>query len=305
MVDAAANLRKFVVLKRDGEMATEKMTLKLPGDAKQGIMDGLVQCLDKSTALATMVGEAEVDDTASVPAELGTALSQVGEMYMGMAKQYAPAAAAPPGDAPAPDAPAPPAAPEAEKAAQPGAPAPATAPTGEVAKALPPELHDGDSFKQLLNDGDSMKRLLQKAIAIGTYEASIAKAGRKIKGQRFETLRGLHDSLGKLLNELAFDQAEEGAAAAPAKKDAAPSAITKGIDDATTQAELTRVRKELTDTRAQLAAVNRAPATSNGGSADNADPEPVAKGKAVVWANDMAADIERRKKAAPAAPRGR
>ena len=76
VVDKAANLREFVLLKRDTMTTTEKMTLKLPGDAKQGIIDGLAQALDKATALAAMVGDAEVADDATVPAELSAALTQ-------------------------------------------------------------------------------------------------------------------------------------------------------------------------------------------------------------------------------------
>jgi hypothetical protein len=305
MVDAAANLKQWVLLKGIGSMTTTtKMTLKLPSAAKSGIMDGLAQALDKLTALATMVGDAEVDDAATVPSELGTALADIGTLISGLATQFGAPAPADGGDGNAPPPPegAPPP-PEAAKSNEPS--------TGEVGKKLPTELHDGDSFKALMTDGDSLKTVLHKAIALAHAEiaaASISKAGRKMAGARYQKLSELHDSLGKLLNELAYDEANEKASnAAPAAKknleggDGAAE-ITKAIEAANKvkadlKAEMSALEKRLTPTKSPVA-------TSNGGTVEGGEGSntaPVTKGKPVVWPIDHAKHIvEKRAKKATA-----
>lgn len=90
LVDAAANLRKFVIQKRNSTMKLDKadLSLKLPPDAKRAIMEGLSQGLDKLTALATIVGDADEDETAAVPDELVSALEQCADIVDGLADQY-------------------------------------------------------------------------------------------------------------------------------------------------------------------------------------------------------------------------
>lgn len=295
LVDTAANLRKFVLTKRDSSMA-DTMTLKLPGAAKTGIMDGLAQCLDKATALATMVSDAEVDDAATVPEELGTALKQVGEMFSGMAQQYAPTgapAASADGSAPPP--------PDGQQAPPPADAAgkSATAPT---AKALPAPMHDGDSMKNLLRDGDSIDSLMTKALAMGYAELAgmaVEKAGRKISGARHSKLAELHSALGKLVNDLAFDQANEAAAGTPAKK-AAEAPVTKSATDlekalADSNAATDRLRKEVADLRSNVTAIGKSAGESNAGGVEG-DAAGAPEGGALAWPTDMAASVKMKKR---------
>jgi hypothetical protein len=306
LVDAAANLRKFVLTKRNDGMATEKMTLKLPTAAKQGIMDGLAQCLDKATALSTMVGDAEVDDAATVPQELSAALSQVGEMFEGMAQQYGgapPEADTGPDQAPPPDGGAPPPAPQG--------------------KNLPTELHDGDNMKPL-REGDSLKTLYHKTIAAAHDEvAAVEKAGRKMAGARYKKLSELHDNLGKLLNELAYDEASEAQAGKGAQKNApapvapvakteapppdggapppatpapaTPPAVTNEAFNelvATTKGIAETLTKKVGELDARVNVISKSTGTSNalqpeGGGAPPAEP--------VKWAADMSAEVRKKK----------
>lgn len=321
LVDAAANLRKFVLTKRNDDMNTQKMTLKLPAAAKQAMMDGIGQALDKATALASVVGDAETDDAAAVPEELNTALKQIGEMFNGMAAQYG-------GSAPATDA----------GAAQPP-PAPASpgeaAPSPDMGKALdatakglPSECKDGSNFKQLLNDGDSFKTLLHKAVAAGHLEVAawekLDKAGRKIAGARFTKLTELHDTLGKLLNELAYDEAAEAKAGMeaekaktppppPPKKPAEAAPAAKGAEGTVAKSDGTALEseavilmkgmKELIEAQGkqilaqgkELAAIGKAHGVTNAGSVEGeAAPEPSSN---VQWASDMSAAVAKKHKA--------
>lgn len=122
LVDRAANERKFAIAKRDGAMpkmtkaewaakatvvkaalaevmaklagskaaGVAKLEFALPTEAKQSLMDGLADALDRLTALATMVGDAQVNDSAPVPPELVSALVQVAELLEGTASQFGP-----------------------------------------------------------------------------------------------------------------------------------------------------------------------------------------------------------------------
>lgn len=299
LVDAAANLRKWVLTKRDNSMSTEKMTLKLPGAAKQGIMDGLASALDKATALSTMIGDAEVDDAAVVPAELGAALMQVGEMFEGMATQYAGSAAD------AADANKPP-------ANEGGQPPPTTAesPTG---KALPPP-HTDPGYKSELHDGDSLKQIYTKAIGLVGEMDALTKAGRKIAGHRYKSLQDLHSTLGKLLNDLAFDEASEANAAAGGDAKKNETAATAKNDGGTatppsatpvTEDKLAEITKAANDTRdallkriadqdAKIAAITKASGVSNAGAVEGDGKPPSGD---VKWASDMSAERAAQKQA--------
>lgn len=400
LVDRAANERTFAVTKRSGGMprmtkaewtakaktvkaalaealrklagdksaGVAKLEFKLPTEAKQALMDALADALDRLTALATMVGDAEVDDAAAVPEELASALTQVAELLSGAASQFSGGAPAggeeAEGEKPAGDAegapPGPPEGPEGKRLAKAeldsltaatvtigaareqlwsvceimgkdpaaaaekikqvagmldsaagfmaagGAPAPAAGSTEEKAakavaeKALPAELRDGDSLKTEHADGDSLKETLQKAVAEGYLTAAkLSKAGRKIAGKRYEKLKALHDTLGSLLNELAYDEASGGGKEAPAKKsaDAEPEPtveeLKKKLADATAAA---KVEREALEKRV-------AELSKRAGEPRSAEVEgsaPVAKGD-VVWPVDMSADARKRKAAEAAA----
>lgn len=281
LVDNGANLRRFVIVKRNDmtQTTTAKVALRLPTEAKQGIMDGLGQMLDKLTALATMVGDAETDDAAVVPPDLGLALRQCGEMCIAIADQYSPAAE------PAPEA----APPDAEPAAM-AAPPPAAAP-GEVGKALPPAQADPLTLAAQKDPLTMAPKTMQAAAdlfkAMGDEIADVAKAGRKISGGRFKKLSELHDALGKLLNELSYDDAA--AAAGLLGEDAPPAKKAAGAD----------VAKQLADLRAQVASQQETIAKFNRAPADAPRARPAGEGggapSAVRWPTDMSADLHNRR----------
>lgn len=294
VVDAAANLRKFVLIKRDdtmGDTNVQKEALKLPSAAKQGIMDGLAQALDKLTALATLVGDAEVDDAAAVPPDLGAALNQTAELMEGMAAQYC---AAPPTDeappAGAEGEPPPPAA-GAEGGVAP--PAGKSVDGVEVGKGLPSEQHDGESMKEQ-HDGDSLSQVMRKAVAAAHIElASLEKAGRKIATARYKKLSELHDTLGKLLNELAYDDAAEaaGASASDAKKDAGNEALKKAVEEG--KAAQTALATKLAEQDKQIAVLSKQQGVSNSRPVEGGGAPP----QAVVWPFDMSAALKKNKAA--------
>jgi hypothetical protein len=424
LVDRAANEKKFAIAKRapmpkmskadwtakaklvktalvaamqklagDKAAGVAKLEFKLPSEAKQSLMDGLADALDRLTALATMVGDAEVDDGAGVPEELVSALTQVAELLQGTAGQYAAGEAAPAegGEAPAGEAEGAPAGPPegpegkrlqkaeldnltaatvtigaareqlwgvcdlmgkdpaaaAEKVKQiagmldsaagfmssGGAPAPAAGSAEEkaakallVAKGLPSELHDGDSLKGEHRDGDSLKETLQKACAqVLLLDVATAKAGRKIARARYEKLQSLHSTLGSLLNELAYDEAAEGAAGGKATDKAAPAEgekpggkpapgkggkheeapAQKSAGDGDGVAEL---KKRIADGEAARARLEKqvAELSRRAGVPVSAPVEETAKrgaegDDAVKWPQDMSADVAKRKAAAKAA----
>ncbi len=305
LVDAAANLRRYVIVKRDEGIMSEqnnrtvKVALRLPTEAKQGIMDGLGQALDKWTALASMVGEAEADDAATVPTDLGMALSQCGDLVKGLAEQYAPAPAeageeAPPSDAPPPDGDQAP--PDVGKAA----------PEDEAKKSLPAPVRNGDNMtpqhdsltmqpKMAALAGELMK-------AFGDEIVAAAKAGRKIAGSRYKKLSELHNTLGTLLNELAYDEAnekaEEKAARSSARKDAPVTKGTDGsnpllgkIDELLNQSKSNAER--IAATEAAIAKINRTPDVPRGRQVEGGGAPP----SAFQWPADLSAALAEQKKA--------
>lgn len=322
LVDNAANKRRFVIVKRDGVMSDKKPVakdgLRLPSEAKQGIMDGLSQVLDKVTALATMVGEAETDDQAAVPDDLGLALNQCAELLEGLATQYGSPPTdeqAPPAGDQAPDAAASPPPPDAAgKSAT-------EEKDAETKKDLPgpksdanfntPQDHGGDMTEQ--HHGFDMSKAvggLAEAMSIAAKliadEATeTAKAGRKIKGSRYQKLTELHGALGKLLNELAFDDASEAAEAKtagknPTKKDA-PAPVAKAAPKTSDEKldkllDLTEKNAaKLKEHDAAIAKMGRQPAESRTQDVTEGNGAPQKK---VVWPLDMSADLQERKRAA-------
>ena len=264
LVDKAANLRNFVVTKKDETMpnATQKTALKLPATAKQGLQDGLGQIIDKVTALASIIGDAETDDTAAVPEELSTALNQIGQMATGMASQYGGASSSAAGADTSP---------QGTGGPSEGQPSPNPAPDmgknlDGTEKSLPTPAKD-PGIKTELHDGDSLKTIYRKAIAAASIEVAnferMEKAGRKIAGARYKKLSELHDTLGKLLNELAYDEAAEakdlaGAEAEKAKKpkDGEPPAKEPPAAAAKSEPspDVAALAKQVADLQAQLGA---------------------------------------------------
>jgi hypothetical protein len=173
--------------------------------------------------------------------------------------------------------------------------APAEGEAAKAAKALPPELHDGDSLKNELHDGDSFKSELHKCVAVGhATAAKLAKAGRKMAGARFEKLKTLHDSLGSLLNDLAYDEASSAGAPAAKKddKDKEAADMKKRLDESLAATEA--VKKQLAETE------KRAPAP-NGGPVEGA--APVKKARAA--SDDLGVGAAERKAARAAANKGK
>lgn len=87
LVDAAANLRRFVIVKGLGSMDIKK-GMKLPAAARKSIMDAVAKELDKLTKFVEAMVTSEVDDKASVPDDIGKYLSGVSLSLGGLAKQY-------------------------------------------------------------------------------------------------------------------------------------------------------------------------------------------------------------------------
>jgi hypothetical protein len=311
MVDSGANKKRYLIVKRDDDMSNnqpvKKEGLRLPTEAKTGIMDGLAQSLDKLTALATMVGEAETDDTAAVPPDLGLALKQCAELIGGLADQYAPAEVAPPEAAPPDAAAAPPPDAAAGKAADATDEEKKNAP---VAKELPPPQKDPDMGTPQ-HEGDNMYPPQKKMVAAIEAVAAAhnfamgeivdcAKVGRKIAGGRYKKLAELHDSLGKLLNELSYDDAADAAKLNDPPKVAAKKAASK--DEKTEKSandgrldELLALTKrnavELADQKQKIAKMAREPAESR-----VRENEGNGAPTRVQWPTDMSADLAARRR---------
>lgn len=243
LVDKGANGWRFLITKSEGDSmdaAVQKLAMKMPTEAKKTIMDGLSAGLDQITALAGMVGNAETDDAASVPSELGMALVEVGKEISSLGAPYAGAA---PADAPPeqPDTPeqTPPPGPEEAKAAAPAA-APATAPAmaDPLTKSLPTPQTDSLSLSNTVTDLNmgtpkiaaavenclkAISEEMNKALIASTLGGdAVNKAGRKISANRYKKLETMYGEMGKLLNELAYDEAmpEPAPGKAPAAKSA-------------------------------------------------------------------------------------
>lgn len=301
MVDAAANLRRFVVVKRNSTMGEQvaKVALRLPPEAKRGIMDGLATALDKLTALATVVGDAEEDAQVFVPPDLGDALKQTSVLIGGLADQYA-AAPAPALTEEAPAEPPP------DGAVPPEIAAPAEPEMMGLDKALPPPENEGLTLapvKDPLTMAPQSKSAIAEAFkAVAGEMAETMKAGRKIAGQRYKKLAELHDTLGKLLNELAYDDAAdaagiagaEGAPAAKACKDPTKKA-DEPIAKANGSAELLAIAKasaEAVAAQGDAIAKNRTAEAPRARSAEGGGAP-----SAVRWPLDMSAALAKRKKA--------
>lgn len=306
MVDAAANLRRFVVVKRNNTMADEqvaKVALRLPPEAKRGIMDGLATALDKLTALATVVGDAEEDEQVFVPPDLGDALRQSAELVGGLAEQYVPAQPA----ALTPEEPTEP------TPSEPGVPDEIAAPAepAMMGKALPTPQTEPLTLAPV-TDPLTMAPQTKSAIAdafkaIAGELADVAKAGRKIAGSRYKKLAELHDTLGKLLNELAYDDAAGAAGlgpepeGVPAEKGCASGDKKTKKGEPVAKANDPKLAEVLALTKANAEKIeaiekaNRTPETTRARSAEGGG------APSTVWPMDMSAALAKRKKAEKAA----
>lgn len=321
LVDRAANLEEFLILKNEGAMPNDVMKLKLPKAQKTTLMEGLAKVLDNLTALATVVGDAEEDDTAAVPDDVYAQLKTTAEMLGALGN--AGNAAAPPEGAPASDG--------AETT--PPNQVTAAAPDEQVGKRLPPPQTTSLNIKQPETVSLNPEQALHKAVA-ALHNEIAEKAGRKIAAARFGKLRELHDNLGKLLNELAYDDANaaaappegkqknEGAPGAPVVAAAAPPPVP-AVAPAPSQQQpppvagpvvppdaladlrksqeaaaqvLANISKRLDAAEGRTStakAVGNAPPAGNGGS--SAEGRGAPKQERVVWPMDMSADVKKRR----------
>ncbi len=88
LVDAAANLRRWVVVKGLGMTVEINKGLKLPPAALKALKEGVAKELTQLVKLAEVLNTCEADDKASVPAELGKFLAASSLSIAGLAKQY-------------------------------------------------------------------------------------------------------------------------------------------------------------------------------------------------------------------------
>ncbi len=88
LVDAAANLRRWVVVKGLGMSVEINKGLKLPPAALKALKEGVAKELTTLVKLAEVLGTCEADEKASVPAELGKYLAASSLSIAGLAKQY-------------------------------------------------------------------------------------------------------------------------------------------------------------------------------------------------------------------------
>lgn len=141
---------------------TAKAAMKLPGAKKQELLDVLATVLEDLTATATAVGEAEVDDSAPIPPELGELLMRGVEGLQAAAATVAPAPA---------------------DGGDPGA-APAEAPPAAVAAAAP------------ISNPGATQSLEQAA-----FKAAVAKYGSRLARPRLASLKQSLALIQQVVNE--------------------------------------------------------------------------------------------------------
>lgn len=268
LVDAAANLRRWVVIKRNSNegkamsTSTQKAALKMPGTARQTIMDGLAQILDQLTGIATTVGDAEVDDAATVPPELMQALGQVGQMIGGLCDQFA----------------------ATEE------PAPAE---GEPGAAAPPPPAEGAPVDETKAGSPKCEACGQPVTA--EKSAELAKAGRKIKGVRLAELKGMSDKLASLIKEL---EGEETAAKAcggkePTKKNADGTDVVEPDPQVAALAKsVATLQEQIAKSAATIEELKRTPGVSNARPVEGVEGDP--SKPSTVWPSDMSASIAKK-----------
>lgn len=97
LVDRAANLRTFLTLKSEdnGTMAkkktdTNKQALVLPTQAKEALVEGVADALEKLTGVTQAIKESTTDDAAEVPAELPQMIKEASELLSKVASKFMP-----------------------------------------------------------------------------------------------------------------------------------------------------------------------------------------------------------------------
>jgi hypothetical protein len=363
IVDMAANLRRWVLIKRaGGEMTVKKAgegtapepgakadgdpadagAMAMPAAAKQTIMDGLAQVLEKVQSIASAVSNAKIDDNVPVPDGIGEMLKESAAVMAGLVSQFAaggaPAAADADKGAPAD--------PAAQKALEATRKAELDAYTAMVTTVNAARDRMFAAMNTMSEDpakgiaeiqavGDMLAAAAAAASGGAGVEAAkaaptitadlakrlgelatLAKAGRKIAGERLKRLQAMRSSLDEVILELTGEEkTAEGAApkpAAPTAKAAEPDAFAalfekldasiKGIGETVQKALATpspEVQKQLTEQKTltekalkDLAALTREVPASNVASPTGG---PVVKGAGVSWPDDMAADLSARR----------
>lgn len=298
LVDVAANLRKWILLKRAemttkadgaepaGDETKKQEAIALPGQVKANLTGTLADMLELAGALAEMVGAATIDDAAQVPPTVPEMLTQIAQMATAAAEQLA---------APPPES-APPQVPEA-------APPAATMPEEPMAASKDAE---GDVAKQDEGLAEQAAKALEQAHGI------IAKAGRKMAARRLREMKAHVEGLVKLLQELGEADGVQKAASdtdAIAELTAALAGVTAKIDalGGELKLELAAVKKAVSEDAAKAAAIKKAtteqidgiaralkgPAPSNLGNDPGGRPAPQRRPLSQV--QDMAAEVQKRR----------
>jgi len=94
MVDRAANLRRFLTIKRDDTMGVKKetsATMMLPAIARQTLIESVADAVEKLVGVTQALKDAEIDDTAEVPNELPIMLRETAKLLEGTAQKFIPA----------------------------------------------------------------------------------------------------------------------------------------------------------------------------------------------------------------------
>lgn len=96
LVDRAANLRTFLTLKSEDNntMPTEdkseqnKSALVLPTQARDTLIEGVADALEKLTGVTQAIKESTTDDSAEVPSEMPQMIKEAGELLSKLAAKF-------------------------------------------------------------------------------------------------------------------------------------------------------------------------------------------------------------------------
>ncbi|NUP12894.1 MAG: hypothetical protein HOW73_43195 [Polyangiaceae bacterium] len=339
LVDRAANRRLFLAMKADemgdettndangaagaegtattaapataapdaNTQATAKAVPALSPEAKQQIMDGLADQIEKLSAIQTAISEAPVAQGAGVPPPVTQLIADCAKGLAALGASLAPQGApgTPPPDG-QPQQP-PPAQNEEGKAAPP--PPPPAPPQGDAAPGAPPTGED-----ELDEQGNPKKKppfaKSEDSDIVKACSQVVEKVGRKMAGSRLAALKNAWSIISSLLEEVEGQGAEgDAAAAGPAAASAAPAAAPASAEPAGggTEAvaaaapDLAATLKSLSASIAETNALTKANAARlsaieaqriskglpppNGRTEEGGRPPP----KAVTWPDDMSA----------------
>ena len=277
MVDAAANLRSVLTMKnKDGMPAptkkqdappaaappaaapAAKQELTLTTAARDTMVAGLTDSLEKLTGLAQAVGEAAIDEAAPPSPEVGELLKQCAALLLSLAGDTAPAA---------------------EPAAAPAAaPVAAAAPAAPAAKVAEPTEKAGKkiSSANLKKIKDAMGALKAVLDAAEPEAASTKKAEGEVDADPDELHRTkvhkMLEGFGERMDKSDSDQAKRDELIAKALQD-------KDAHIAAGKAAITKAKAQI----AELAKRANSPGGGNAGSSEGDGGEPVAKSKVNSW----------------------